>query len=266
MNQVFDVAAVTPLVFTGIVLLGAVVAGTVGALLGLGGGIILVPLLTLILKVDMHHAIAASLVSVIGTSCGSSPRFLSRGLVDLPSAETYEPITIVGAVCGAVLSLYMLPPRLLFVVFGSLAAVMACLFAKNLFTRGLQASSVTVSPFALRMAHLGMFVAGVTSSLLGIGSGTVKVPILRATTTLSLKSTTATSNFMMGATATAGVLVYTAHGSVVPFLAGPVCIGVLVGGFLGSRFAEVANPKLIGAALLCVMGWTAVKMIQRGLS
>ncbi len=244
----------TPILFTFAVLCLSVGAGLLGSLLGIGGGLILIPVLTLWLKVDIRYAVGASIVSVIATSSGAAAAYVRERMANMRVAMFLELATTAGALTGAFLS-GLVGGRGVYLVFGGVMAYSALAMLKRL--RTAEAAPVPADALADRLglhgsywdeaagrevpyrvtrplAGLGlMYVAGTVSGMLGIGSGALKVPAMDLTMRLPLKVSTATSNFMIGVTAAASAGVYFARGNIDPFIAGPVCVGVTLGAWLG---------------------------------
>jgi len=261
---------------------GSLAAGFAGALSGLGGGVVLIPLLTLLLGVDIHYAAGAALIAAIATSSGAASAFVREGYSNLRVGMLLEIATTVGAVAGATLAAHVAGARIA-VVFGCVLIVSAALgLRRHVEPTGREAPD----PLAVRLRLDGtyptptgpqayhvhrvpagfalMFVAGGLSGLLGIGSGAVKVLALDTAMRLPFKVSTTTSNFMIGVTAAASAGVYLRHGYVDPGLAMPVVLGVLLGSLAGAR----ALPKLashwlrwVFAALLVALG---AQMIATG--
>jgi uncharacterized membrane protein YfcA len=264
--------------------LGAVVAGVVGALTGLGGGIVIVPMLTLLFKVDMRYAIGAALISVIATSSGAAAAYVREGYSNIRVGMFLEVATTVGALSGAFVA-RLIPTSALAVVFGLFLLYSA---AVTLRTRHETAGSVSPDPTATRLnmnstypvAHghaayypqrVGltwalMALAGLLSGLLGIGSGALKVLAMDRIMRLPFKVSTTTSNFMIGVTAAASAGVYLSRGYIDPGLAMPVMLGVLVGAFAGSRLLVAATPAVLRTLLGVVIVVLAIEMIVHGLA
>ena len=277
----------TPLLFTLVVFAVSVTAGLLGSLLGLGGGIIVVPALTLLLHIDIRFAIGASIVSVIATSSGAAAAYVRDGMTNLRVAMFLELGTTAGALSGAYLA-GIVPVRTLYVVFGVVMGYSAlAMFRKR--HAELALAVVPADPLADRLAlhssyvdealgreveysvtgstiGLGlMYVAGVVSGLLGIGSGALKVPAMDLAMRLPIKVSTATSNFMIGVTAAASAGVYFARGQVDPFVAGPVAMGVLAGALTGSRLLGRLQSSLIRKVFVAVLLWVSLEMLLKGL-
>jgi len=277
---------VTPLLFTLVVFTVSVGAGLLGSLLGLGGGIIVVPALTLLLHVDIRFAIGASIVSVIATSSGAAAAYVRDGMTNLRVAMFLELGTTAGALSGAYLA-GVVPVRALYVVFGVVMGYSAlAMFRKR---HADLAVAVPADALADRLALHGsyvdealgrevqypvtgstvglvlMYVAGVVSGLLGIGSGALKVPAMDLAMRLPIKVSTATSNFMIGVTAAASAGVYFARGQVDPFVAGPVAMGVLTGALAGSRLLGRLQSSVIRKVFVAVLLWVSIEMLLKGL-
>ena len=261
-------------------------AGAFGALLGLGGGVILVPLLTLWLGVDIHYAIGASIVAVIATSSGAAATYLRDGLANIRIAMFLEIGTTTGAIFGAFIAGYVAGPWL-----SILFALMLGYSAFAMFRRrdAELPENVQMGPIAaflhlnseyhdvalnrlvqynVRGARYGlplMFIAGAVSGLLGIGSGVLKVPAMDMAMKLPMKVSTATSNFMIGVTAAASAGVYFLRGDIVPFIAAPVMMGVLLGAILGTRVMARVKSSSLRRVFVVVMLFVALQMLVRGL-
>jgi uncharacterized membrane protein YfcA len=276
----------TPLEFVLITFAISVAAGVLGALLGLGGGIIVVPALTLLLHIDIRYAIGASIVSVIATSSGAAAAYVREHLSNMRVAMFLETATTTGALSGAFLA-GVISNRLLFPIFGVLMGYSA--FAM---LREPPDHSQNVPPDALadrlrlhssffdetlgrereyRVTHtkLGlvlMYAAGLVSGLLGIGSGALKVPAMDLAMRLPIKVSTATSNFMIGVTAAASAGVYFSRGDIDPFVAGPVAAGVVVGSVGGSRLLSRVRSAWLRWAFVVVLLWIAAEMLWKGIA
>ena len=262
----------------------AIIAGTLGALLGLGGGIVIVPALTLLLGVRIHDAIGASIVSVIATSSGAAATYIRDRLTNLRVGLFLEMGAVPGAVLGA-LAATVMSGRLLYALFAAFVGYSA--FA--MFRRSQRPPRQTVPPDVLadRLGLHGryfdhaleqmiqyrvtrvlwgvalMVVAGFASGLLGIGSGVLKVPALDTAMRLPIKASSATSNFMIGVTAAASALLYFNRGDVKPLLAGPIAVGVLVGAALGARLLPRVPDWLIRRLFVVVLLIVAIQMLQK---
>jgi uncharacterized membrane protein YfcA len=263
------------LLFTSLVFLTSVLAGLLGALTGLGGGVVIVPVLALLFKVDLRYAIGASLVSVIATSSGAAVAYVREGLSNIRIGMFLEIATTLGALLGAYLTAKV-SNHWIAIVFG---AVLLFSAAASFRARSTPAAQTPAGPLTARLelsgtypsldgeksysAHripLGfgiMFGAGTLSGLLGIGSGAVKVLAMDQAMKLPFKVSTTTSNFMIGVTAAASAGVYLAHGYIDPGIAMPVMLGVLAGSLLGTRILVRSRShtlKLVFALVIVALG------------
>jgi uncharacterized membrane protein YfcA len=276
---------VTPLLFVILVAAMSFVAGLLGALLGLGGGMIVVPALTLLLGIDIRLAIGASIISVIATSSGAAAAYVRDRLANLRVAMFLELGTTAGAITGAWLA-GILHPRWLFVLFGLILGYSALAMLRSRVRVAPQHHGQTRLARRLRLHSsyfddargyevdyeparpalgLGlMYVAGIVSGLLGIGSGALKVPAMDLAMELPIKVSTATSNFMIGVTAAASAGLYFARGQIDPFVAAPVAIGVLLGAFAGSRFLSRVSSRALRVTFVVVLVVVSLQMLVRG--
>lgn len=262
----------------------SVAAGLVGSLIGLGGGIIITPLLVLGFGIEIRYAMGAALCSVIATSSGAAAAYLRDGVSNMKIGLFLCLATTVGAVCGALLATVM-NPAVLSIVFGAaLLATVGLSLQKKAASLLLPADS---DPLAVRLDLPGsfpapgggkvaygvaglvpgfcvMWVAGVLSGLLGIGSGAFKVVAMDQIMRLPFKVTTATSNFMIGVTAAASVGIYLKKGYLDPALVAPVALGVLVGAFAGARLLPLAPVRLLRSIFLTAVTIIAFQMIWKG--
>ncbi len=270
--------------FTLLILLGALAAGFLGSLTGLGGGVVIVPMLALAFGVDVRYAIGASLVSVIATSSGAAAAYVREGYSNIRIGMFLEIATTLGALSGAYLAT-LVEPRWIAVTFGVVLLVSAWLSSRP---RSEGAGTEPPDRWALRLkldgsyptpegpqsyhAHripLGfglMYVAGILSGLLGIGSGAFKVLAMDQAMRLPFKVSTTTSNFMIGVTAAASAGVYLARGYIDPGLSMPVMLGVLFGSMLGARVLTVARPQALRLVFGAVIVALALLMIYNGLT
>lgn len=269
--------------FTALLFAGAISAGLLGALTGLGGGAIIVPLLTLVFKVDIHYAIGASLVSVIATSTGAAAAFVREGYSNIRIAMFLEVATTMGAIAGAFIA-GTLSPSIIAVIFGcvllytSISAVFEpkipyhaeqSKLAQQLKMNGDYPSAS--GPIPYKVYNLGggfslMGLAGVLSGLLGIGSGVVKVIAMDKVMKIPFKVSTATSNFMIGVTAAASTGIYLHRGYIDPAIAMPVMLGALVGSVIGARRMVKAKVKFLRYVFAGLILFLAVQMIYNGLT
>jgi uncharacterized membrane protein YfcA len=270
--------------FTLLLVLGAFAAGFLGSITGLGGGVVIVPLLTLGFGVDIRYAIGASLVSVIATSSAAAAAYVRDGYSNLRIGMFLEVATTLGAVGGALLASRM-PVSAVAIVFG-----VVLLWSAYLSLRHTEAASASVrpDPIATRLqmdssvpapggaipyhvAHvpLGwgiMVVAGGLSGLLGIGSGALKVLAMDQVMRLPFKVSTTTSNFMIGVTAAASAGLYLKRGYIDPALAAPVILGVASGAMLGTRALIGARPAALRKVFVVVLLALGLQMIYHGVT
>jgi uncharacterized protein len=276
----------TPLVFVAALFATSVAAGAVGAILGLGGGILLIPILTLFYGVDLHYAMGASIVSVIATSSGAAAAYLQTRLSNVRVGLFLALATVSGALVGAGLA-GVVPVRALQLLLGLALGYSAFATIRQLHVElpespepdpvalrfGLEGTyydapldrEVKYRAARVRQGFLAMFGAGLLSGLLGIGSGAFKVLAMDYFMRLPMKVSTATSNFMIGVTSAATAGVYFARGDIHPLLAMPVAVGVLAGAVLGTRLMARMRNTTVRKAFLPVLAYLAVSMILRGL-
>ncbi|MGA9510046.1 MAG: sulfite exporter TauE/SafE family protein [Candidatus Sulfotelmatobacter sp.] len=270
--------------FSLIVAAGSLVAGFLGALTGLGGGVVIVPMLTLLLGVDIRYAIGASLVSVIATSSGAAAAYVREGISNIRIGMFLEVATTLGAIAGAILATHI-STGAVSVVFGVVLIGSASLSwkrpAKNasdalpdaLATRlrlnGSFPEDGGIRKYNVRRVPLGwglMFGAGTLSGLLGIGSGAMKVLAMDQAMKIPFKVSTTTSNFMIGVTAAASAGIYLSRGYIDPGLSMPVMLGVLVGSLLGTRVLVWAHPKWLRRVFSIVIVVLGSEMLYKGIS
>jgi uncharacterized protein len=261
---------------------GSLAAGFLGALTSLGGGVVIVPLLTLVFGVDIRYAIGASLVSVIATSSGAAAAYVKEGFANMRIGIFLEVATTMGALVGAFLATE-LSTQIVAVTFGVVLAVSAFQsgrprraaseqqkpdpLAARLRLDGVYPGENGPVPYFVRRVPGGfglMFVAGTISGLLGIGSGAVKVLAMDQIMRIPFKVLTTTSNFMIGVTAAASAGVYLNRGYIDPGLAMPVMLGVLPGALVGSRMLAGAQTKVLRLVFAAVILSLAAEMIYSG--
>ena len=274
-----NVLELSALIFT-----GALAAGLLGSLTGLGGGIIIVPLLTIVFKVDIRYAIGASLVSVIATSSGAAAAYVKEGFTNVRVGMLLEVATTVGALTGAFVA-GLVSPRVIAIIFGLVLLQSAWQTTRQRVEHAvggppdrtaswlrLDSSYPTAEGpqhYQVRHVPLGfgvMYIAGILSGLLGIGSGVVKVLAMDRAMRLPFKVSTTTSNFMIGVTAAASAGVYLHRGYIDPGLAFPVMLGVLCGALGGARALpnfKTPRLRLIFAIVVVVM---AFEMLYNGIT
>ena len=268
------------------VLFGALGAGFIGSLTGLGGGVVIIPLLTLGLHVDIRYAIGASLVSVIATSSGAAAAYVREGYTNLRIGMFLEIATTLGAITGAFLSSWV-PTSAIAVVFGMMLLFSAGMnlrpqsehlepvrrdrLAAWLRMEGVYPAAGPSGPmqaYGVRRVPEGfalMGLAGVLSGLLGIGSGAVKVLAMDQLMRLPFKVSTTTSNFMIGVTAAASAGVYLGRGYIDPGITMPVMLGVLAGSLLGAKVLVRARVRMLRWVFSAVLAALAIEMIDGGL-
>ncbi|WP_349604295.1 sulfite exporter TauE/SafE family protein [Lactiplantibacillus plantarum] len=271
----------------GLMLGVGVIAGIFGAILGIGGGMIVTPILTLGLGLDIKYAIGASIIAVIATSSGSTIAYLRDEMLNLRVAMFLEIATTVGAVLGAVLT-GVLNATFLYFLFGALLVFTTYNMIRKLMSKNGELPSVKDDKLATQLNLNGtyydkalnkqvdyqvenvpggfsmMFGAGFASGLLGIGSGTFKVLAMDTIMHMPLKPSSATSNLMMGVTAAASAMVYFFNGSIKPGIAAPLAIGIIVGALIGSRIMTRLKPRLIRMIFVPVMLYLGIQMIAKG--
>jgi hypothetical protein len=266
-------------------------AGIFGSLLGLGGGTLLVPLLTLGFGLPLREAVGVSLVAVIVTSSASASVFLQRHAANLRLGMTLELFTAMGAVAGGVVA-FAVDQRLLAGLFAVLLAYVSVSMLLRGATDTAPAVLDRVGPVEdedgarrpprgwardlverlsgrdyrvrrLGFGFLGSLGAGIVSALLGIGGGLIKVPVMHLAMGVPLRVATATSNLMMGITASASAIIYLLRGGIDPYVAGPTAIGVFLGASLGSRVVHRIDLRILRVLFTVVLGYTAFQMARR---
>ncbi len=274
----------TILEFSLLVWASSLVAGLVGALTGLGGGVVLVPLLTLLFKVDIHYAIGASLVSVIATSSGAAAAYVKEGFSNIRIGMFLEIATTLGALLGAHVAARV-STHSIAIVFGAVLLSSAYFSRKP---RTLAQRNLPPDPLATRLRLNGsfpdegnlraynpqhvpagwglMFIAGALSGLLGIGSGAMKVLAMDQAMKIPFKVSTTTSNFMIGVTAAASAGLYLNHGYIDPGLVMPVMLGVLAGSLLGAKLLVHLHPRWLRLGFSLVIVVLAIEMLYNGIT
>ena len=262
-----------------ILLFGAAAAGLLGSLTGLGGGVVIIPLLTLGFGVPMHYAVGASLISVIGTSSGSAISYVKEGFSNMRIGMFLEIATTLGAIIGAIVA-GMLNANAIAIVFSlvMLFTVISNLFGKPDHQEALIPGSIeqklklygtfpdngVMREYSARNTVPGflmMIFAGAMSGLLGIGSGSLKVIAMDNLMRLPFKVSTTTSNFMIGVTAVASALIYFQRGEILAEIAAPVLIGVVVGSFIGSKTLMRSKTKTLKIIFAVLVGSMSLYMM-----
>ena len=272
------------LLFTGLVATGAFSAGMLGALTGLGGGMVIVPMLTILFHVDLRYAIGASLISVIATSSGAAAAYVKEGYTNVRVGMLLEIATTLGALGGAYLA-GRIGTGAIAVIFAVVLLYSAYRSTKPLvdhvsaedddpLSRRLRLASTYPTPnglqsYGVKAVPAGfslMLLAGVLSGLLGIGSGALKVLAMDQLMHLPFKVSTTTSNFMIGVTAAASAGIYLSRGYIDPGLALPVMLGVLAGALVGARILAGANTRVLRRLFAAVIVALALEMAYKGIS
>jgi len=271
----------TILTFTIILLLGAYLAGLAGSLTGLGGGVVIIPLLTLFFHVDIRYAIGAALVASIATSSGSASAYVKVGITNIRLGMFLEIATTAGAVLGAIIAVYT-PVNLVAILFGIMLIFSAAMTLRKkhegallegsrlsyqLKLNGSYPTKDGVIDYKLKNVGAGfsiMTIAGMLSGLLGIGSGALKVLAMDTAMKVPFRVSTTTSNFMVGVTAAASAVVYLQRGYIDPGIAFPVIIGVLAGAFTGSKLLMKIDVKKLKLIFSIAITLIALNMIYNG--
>jgi len=268
-----------------LIFVGAIAAGLLGSLVGLGGGVLIVPLLTLVFGFPIYFAIGASIISVIATSSGAAAAYVKEHITNLRVGMFLELATTTGAICGAFLA-GLLAAELLFVIFGIILLISA---APLVFKLGEELPQGVKNDRWANWLHLNgsypdqrlhrevsyevtrtspglamMYIAGLISGLLGIGSGTFKVLALDVAMRLPMKVSTTTSNFMIGVTAAASAGIYFSRGDIPPLIAAPVALGILIGALVGARVLAHLSNRILRIIFLVVIVIAAVEMVLHG--
>lgn len=273
------------LLFFVLVFVASLLAGLIGSLVGLGGGVFIVPLLTLVFGLPIHVAIGASIVSVIATSSGAAAAYVRDRITNLRVGMFLEIATTLGALSGAFLTI-LAPTGVLFVVFGVVLIISAVplavhigeelpqgvksdRWARSLALTGSYPDHVLGREVAYEVTHVPagfsmMYVAGLISGLLGIGSGTFKVLAMDTAMRLPMKVSTTTSNFMIGVTAAASAGIYFERGDINPLIAAPVALGVLAGATVGARTLAKLSNNTIRKIFIPLLVLIAIEMLVRG--
>ncbi len=270
--------------FSLLVCLASFIAGLLGSLTGLGGGVVIVPLLALAFKVNIHYAIGASLVSVIATSSGSAAAYVKEGFSNIRIGMFLEIATTIGAMFGAFLASGT-PTKAIAIVFGTVLLFSAAVSARKrkpppphepidrlatlLHLDGSYPLNGKKQSYHVRRVPLGfglMFGAGTLSGLLGIGSGAVKVIAMDEAMLVPFKVSTTTSNFMIGVTAAASAGIYLSRGYIEPSIAMPVTLGVLAGSLLGAKLLVRAKTQAVRIVFAIVIAMLGTEMIYNGMT
>jgi uncharacterized membrane protein YfcA len=269
--------------FITVMFIGAVVAGLLGSLTGLGGGVVVIPLLTLGLGVDMRYAVGAALVASIANSSGAAAAYIREGITNVRIGMFLEIATTIGAVIGAMIAMW-LPTSVVAMIFGCVlifSAVMSVRkhdehtavshkkdrWGQTLKLDGKYPSESGIKSYQVCNVAGGfslMGLAGVVSGLLGIGSGALKVLAMDIVMKVPFKVSTTTSNFMIGVTAVASAVVYLQRGYIDPVIAMPIVVGVLIGAFIGSKVLMKVRVRPLRILFSVVITILAIEMIYNG--
>lgn len=272
-------------------ILWSCLAGFIGSLVGLGGGLIVTPVLTIIFGVDIKYAIGASIIAVIATSSGSSIAFIKDKICNVKIGLFLEIFTTIGGIIGALLAgifssklLYILFSLILLNSFYGMLKKSGIIkkikykeevvendkyskkleFASSYYDKS-EKREISYNVTNIPQGASVMFGAGLASGLLGIGSGAFKVIALDNYMKLPLKVSTSTSNFMMGVTACASALIYFFNGVINPYIAGPVALGTLIGSRIGAKTMQKINAKYIRNIFLPILLFTIINMFLKGI-
>jgi uncharacterized protein len=261
---------------------GGLAAGIFGSLLGLGGGVLIVPLLTIGFGLPLRTAVGVSLICVIVTSGAAAAVYLERRVANLRLGMTLELFTAIGALAGGLIA-FLLSERVLAALFAAMLIYTAVSMARgarapddeiaaaadtgdaNLPTFRASLGGPGYRVHSVPAGIVGSVGAGVISALLGIGGGLVKVPVMHLLMGVPLRVATATSNLMIGVTASASAIIYLLRGGVDVYVAGPTAIGVFLGASIGSRVAPRVQLRMLRLLFVVVLAWTALEMIRRAL-
>ena len=262
-------------------------AGILGAIMGIGGGMIITPVLTIVMGLPIQYAIAASVIAVIATSSGATIAYLRDEMLNLRVAMFLEIATTVGAVVGAIVS-GLVNAKFLYWLFGALLLFSSYNMVRKLIGKKDAAPAETNDRIATKLRLNGsyydkaalqqvdysvtnvpggfamMFGAGIASGLLGIGSGAFKVIAMDTIMHMPLKPSSATSNLMMGVTAAASATVYFFNGSLQPQIAGPLAIGIIVGALIGSRIMQVLPTRVLRMIFIPIVAYMGLQMLLKG--
>ncbi|MCQ2085588.1 MAG: sulfite exporter TauE/SafE family protein [archaeon] len=262
-----------------VLLLIAIGAGIIGALFGLGGGIVFIPVLTILFQQDATTAAAASLVGIVATSTGSATGYVKKGLSNIRLGMLMEITTTIGAITGAIIAGY-LENWILLIIFSMVMLYsgfkMAISPEKNItecdakgdlvFRYSDAASGVEDQPYAVKNCKSGMVlctIAGAVSSMTGVGGGSIKVPLMNIHMNIPVKVASATSSYMIGITAFSGAIIYFIQGAISYQIATAVAIGAYIGAVIGTRISAKVNAKAIKRYMSVVFFFIAATMLLK---
>ncbi len=245
-----------------LIVIGALGIGFISAMAGIGGGSLLVPFLVLALGYDVKIAIATSLMCIVVTSSSASSEYLRRGLVDMNTALLLEPLTALGAITGAYVTL-SLPANALKVALGALFLYISTetIWKALHEQRGCEKALKNVTTLHKAVGSILSFMAGLTSGIFGIGGGVIKVPIMTYIMKLPIKTAVATSSFMVGLTAASGEIVYLTKGLTDPLTATLLSIGIIPGAILGAKCLKKTKPKYVKIVFGAVLLYASLRLL-----
>ncbi len=256
---------------------GGILTGTLGTLLGIGGGLFLIPFLVLLFNIPMHEAIATSIIAVIATSSAGAVLNLQRNIVNIRLGMSLEVASVLGAIFGGITA-NRLSAFVLTKVFATLLVIVASVLIYRLYhpmkdnnnptdseLGGRYVDEATGQEISYGVRRIGLtslvsLLAGNVSGLLGVGGGFFKVPAMHLISGVPLKAAAATSNFMIGVTAAASAFIYFSHGHINPFVAATTSLGVLVGSGLGVRLSKRLKGRVITILFVVVLVAASVQM------
>lgn len=270
-----------------IMLIVGIAVGILGSILGIGGGMIITPVLTLGFGLDIKYAIGASIIAVIATSSGATIAYLKDNVLNLRVAMFLEIATSIGAIMGALLT-GVIRPVFLYLLFGLLLFFSGANMVRKLWGKQVQTNADSDDPIAKKLKLNGsyydknlhkqvdykvtnvpsgitiMFGAGIASGLLGIGSGAFKVIAMDTFMKMPLKPSSSTSNLMMGVTAAASATIYFFNGSILPQIAVPMALGIIVGAAVGSRVMQIMPARMLRMIFIPILLYLGLQMILKG--
>lgn len=265
-----------------LVLLVSLIAGGFGSMVGIGGGLIVVPVLTTLLGYEITVAVPASLIGVIAVSIGAAGPFLRAGTVDRALALRLLVATAAGGLAGGLAAAF-LDARALAAAFALLLLYVALQMARPVrprtgaiptedaaahtrsYVEPVTGRRLGYTPRRVGVGAALASVAGAVSGLLGVGGGVINVPVMTLVMDVPMRVATTTSTFMLGATAAASAIVYEAQGRLDPLLAAPVVLGVLAGARIGARLSRRVPPAALRAAFVVIALWFAFQMTLKAL-
>lgn len=269
-----------------IIIVVSIIAGIIGSLVGVGGGIIIIPILVLLFNIDIKTAIGASIVSVIATSSGAASAYLKDNIINIKAGMFLEIATTTGAISGALI-LAIINPEFLLFIFATILIISTYPMIKNIKVNNAEniendrianylklnssyydTKSREEIKYNITHTKLGLFImyiAGLLSGLLGIGSGVFKVLAMDNVMKMPIKVSTTTSNLMIGVTAAASATIYLVRGYINPYITLPVMIGIIIGAFIGTKLLFRTTNIYIKTIFIIVIFAISIEMILRGL-